>query len=124
MTRWLAFVVACSGAPTPAPINRPPPATEEPRVADPPPAPVPPTDPADYPDPNTGFDLYVEPPYNVVWSIDGESRTDRLPSRVRGLAPGKHVIGIQPPAPYQPVEKKIFVENGKSIRVDIHLAKP
>ncbi|MEP6865839.1 MAG: hypothetical protein ABJE66_34785 [Deltaproteobacteria bacterium] len=46
------------------------------------------------PDPNTGFDLDVSPQV-TQWRIDGEVRTDRLPSRIRGIAPGPHTIQIR-----------------------------
>jgi len=89
-------------APTPAPAVKPPP---PPLAAD----------------PSTGFDLYVTPPGMTQWKLDGESRTDRLPSRIRGIAAGIHTVQIEPPPGFMSQFQKVTVELGKSQKVEIVL---
>jgi eukaryotic-like serine/threonine-protein kinase len=72
-------------------------------------------------DPNTGFDLYVSPAGTMTWRLDGEERTTRLPSRVRGIAPGVHTVAIDAPAGYLSQNQSVTVEAGKAPRVDIML---
>ncbi|HUS31607.1 MAG TPA: protein kinase [Kofleriaceae bacterium] len=72
-------------------------------------------------DPNTGFDLYVNPPGTMTWRLDGEERTTRLPSRVRGITPGVHTVAIDAPAGYLSQNQSVTVEAGKAPRVDIML---
>jgi serine/threonine protein kinase len=88
--------------PAPAPVVKPPP---------PPPA----------ADPNTGFDLYVTPPGMTQWKLDGESRTDRLPSRIRGIAAGTHTVQIDPPPGFMSQFQKVTVELGQAPKVEIVL---
>ncbi|HZJ67504.1 MAG TPA: serine/threonine-protein kinase, partial [Kofleriaceae bacterium] len=89
-------------APTPAPVVKPPP----PPIAA---------------DPNTGFDLYVTPAGMTQWKLDGESRTDRLPSRIRGIAAGIHTVQIEPPPGFMSQFQKVTVELGKAPKVEIVL---
>jgi len=72
-------------------------------------------------DPNTGFDLYVIPAGVTQWRLDGEARTDRLPSRIRGISAGPHTVQIDPPTGYLSQLQHVAVEAGKSSRVDIKL---
>jgi len=72
-------------------------------------------------DPNTGFDLYVNPPGTMTWRLDGEERTTRLPSRVRGISPGVHTVAIDAPAGYLSQNQSVTVELGKAPRLDITL---
>lgn len=72
-------------------------------------------------DQNTGFDLYVSPSGVMQWKLDGETRTDRLPSRIRGIAPGAHTVTIEPPAGFMSETQTVNVELGKAGRVDIAL---
>jgi hypothetical protein len=72
-------------------------------------------------DPATGFDLYVTPPGMTQWRLDGESRTDRLPSRIRGIAAGTHTVQIEPPPGFMSQFQKVNVEPGKAPKVEIVL---
>jgi serine/threonine protein kinase len=87
-----------------------------------PPAPVaaPVTKPA-VADPSTGFDLYVVPSGVTQWKLDGESRTDRLPSRIRGITPGAHTVQIEPPPGFLSQLQQVEVEPGKAPRIEIKL---
>jgi serine/threonine protein kinase len=81
-------------------------------------APAPPVAQAD---PNTGFDLYVTPPGTMTWRLDGESRKDRLPSRIRGIAPGVHQVAIDAPSGFLSQNQAVTVEAGKASKVEIVL---
>jgi serine/threonine protein kinase len=72
-------------------------------------------------DPNTGFDLYVSPGGVTSWRLDGELRTDRLPSRIRGIAPGPHTVAIDAPPGFMSQNQPVTVEAGKSPKVEITL---
>jgi len=72
-------------------------------------------------DPNTGFDLYVQPAGLVQWRLDGEVRTERLPSQIRGISPGPHTVQIDGPPGFLSHMKKVEVVSGKAERVDIKL---
>jgi hypothetical protein len=72
-------------------------------------------------DQNTGFDLYVNPPGVVTWRLDGEARTDKLPSRIRGIAPGAHNVAIDAPPGFMSQNQPITVESGKSPKIEIVL---
>ncbi|HLL25545.1 MAG TPA: PEGA domain-containing protein, partial [Kofleriaceae bacterium] len=72
-------------------------------------------------DQNTGFDLYVTPAGVTQWKLDGETRTDRLPSRIRGIAPGPHSVTIEPPAGFTSQTLTVNVEPGKAGKVEIAL---
>ena len=72
-------------------------------------------------DQNTGFDLYVTPPGTMTWRLDGEARTDRLPSRIRGIAPGQHTVAIDAPPGFMSQNLSISVELGKAPKVEIVL---
>jgi eukaryotic-like serine/threonine-protein kinase len=72
-------------------------------------------------DPNTGFDLYVQPAGIVQWRLDGEARTERLPSQIRGISPGAHTVQIDGPPGFLSQTKKVEVVSGKAERVDIKL---
>jgi serine/threonine protein kinase len=69
----------------------------------------------------TGFDLYVLPAGITTWKLDGESRTDRLPSRIRGIAPGIHTVQIDPPPGFMSQNQQVTVEAGKAPKVNIEL---
>jgi serine/threonine protein kinase len=73
-------------------------------------------------DQNTGFDLYVSPSGVTQWKLDGESRTDRLPSRIRGIAPGTHSVAIEPPPGFMSQSQQVNVEMGKAPKVEIVLS--
>ena len=73
-------------------------------------------------DQNTGFDLYVTPQGVTQWKLDGEARTDRLPSRIRGIAPGPHTVQIDPPAGFMSQNQQVNVESGTSPKVEITLS--
>ncbi len=72
-------------------------------------------------DQNTGFDLYVQPAGVTKWKLDGEVRTDRLPSRIRGIAPGPHRVAIDPPTGFLSQEQQVQVELGQAKKVQIDL---
>ncbi len=73
-------------------------------------------------DQNTGFDLYVTPRDVSSWKLDGEARTDRLPSRIRGIAPGAHTVQIDPPPGFMSENQQVIVEQGKAPKVTITLS--
>jgi serine/threonine protein kinase len=72
-------------------------------------------------DPSTGFDLYVQPAGIVGWRLDGEARTERLPSQIRGIAPGSHTVQIDAPPGFLSQTQKVEVVLGKAERIDIKL---
>ncbi|MCW5804321.1 MAG: protein kinase [Deltaproteobacteria bacterium] len=72
-------------------------------------------------DPNTGFDLYVTPSGISQWKLDGDTRNDRLPSRIRGIAAGKHTVQIEPPPGFMSESTTVEVAAGKPERVEIAL---
>ncbi|HSK03714.1 MAG TPA: carboxypeptidase regulatory-like domain-containing protein, partial [Kofleriaceae bacterium] len=72
-------------------------------------------------DQNTGFDLYVTPAGITQWKLDGETRTDRLPSRIRGIAPGVHRVQIDAPPGFLSQAQRVEVVAGRADRVDIKL---
>ncbi|MGN6104627.1 MAG: protein kinase domain-containing protein [Kofleriaceae bacterium] len=72
-------------------------------------------------DQNTGFDLYVSPPGVTQWRLDGEARTDRLPSRIRGIEPGPHKVQIDPPPGFMGQTQPVTVESGKAGKIEIVL---
>ena len=72
-------------------------------------------------DQNTGFDLYVNPPGVTTWRLDGEARTDRLPSRIRGISPGPHQVSIDAPPGFMSQNQHVTVEAGKAPKVEIAL---
>lgn len=82
------------------------------------PVPVPQVNPAD---PSTGFDLYVYPSGVMQWKLDGESRKDRLPSRIRGISPGEHTVEIEPPPGFLSELQKVTVAAGTAPKVEIKL---
>jgi serine/threonine protein kinase len=100
-------IFAFSGTPRPAPVE----------VA---PAAVKPVVPLAA-DPNTGFDLYVTPSGIMQWKLDGESRTDRLPSRIRGISAGEHTVQIEPLPGFLSQLQHVTVEDGKAPKVEIKL---
>jgi serine/threonine protein kinase len=69
----------------------------------------------------TGFDLYVAPTGVLQWKLDGETRTDRLPSRIRGIAPGVHSVHIVAPPGFVSQTVQVPVVAGKADRVDVRL---
>jgi hypothetical protein len=83
---------------------------------------TPPPTPVAVGDQNTGFDLYVQPGGVTQWKLDGESRTDRLPSRIRGIAPGSHTVQIDPPPGFMSQNQQVIVEAGKAPKVEIQLS--
>ena len=99
---------------TPDPKTQPGTGTTTPPVTNPPPTAV--------GDQNTGFDLYVQPGGVTQWKLDGEARTDRLPSRIRGIAPGPHTVQIDPPAGFMSQNQQVNVLAGKSPKVEISLS--
>jgi hypothetical protein len=100
-------VIAFSGGKSRSSVQAPPPV-----VAAKPPPPA---------DPGTGFDLYVTPAGITQWKLDGESRTDRLPSRIRGISPGPHTVQIEPPPGFLSQLQQVAVELGKAPKVEIAL---
>ena len=102
------LLLVVSGKPKPAPAPAP---TQT--AAKPPPPPA--------ADPSTGFDLYVTPAGIAQWKLDGESRTDRLPSRIRGISPGPHTVQIEPPPGFLSQLQQVAVELGKAPKVEIAL---
>jgi hypothetical protein len=85
------------------------------------PAPAAPATPVAVADPNTGFDLYVTPGGVMTWRLDGESRKDKLPSRIRGITPGVHQVAIDAPAGFMSQTQSVTVETGKAPKVEIVL---
>jgi serine/threonine protein kinase len=102
-------LLVMSGKPKPSPQPAPTPAV----VKQPPPPPA--------PDPSTGFDLYVTPAGISQWKLDGDSRNDRLPSRIRGISPGPHTVQIEPPPGFLSQLQQVSVEAGKAPKVEIAL---
>ncbi|HEX3760296.1 MAG TPA: serine/threonine-protein kinase [Kofleriaceae bacterium] len=102
------LLLVVSGKPKPAPAPAATPAVAKP--------PAPPA-----PDPSTGFDLYVMPAGITQWKLDGDSRTDRLPSRIRGISPGPHTVQIEPPPGFLSQLQQVSVELGKAPKVEIAL---
>jgi hypothetical protein len=82
---------------------------------------VPPVPPPMAADPSTGFDLYVTPAGVTQWKLDGDPRTDRLPSRIRGIAAGPHTVQIDPPPGFMSQRQQVAVELGKAPRIEITL---
>src|SRR5207237_5395038 len=72
-------------------------------------------------DPNTGFDLYVSPGGVTTWRLDGEIRTDRLPSRIRGISAGPHTVAIDAPPGFMSQNQPVTVESGKAPKIEIVL---
>ncbi len=112
-----AIVVASGACFRDAPQTTASPITAKQPAKPPAPAVIPPA-----PDPNTGFDLYVLPTGVTSWSLDGEVRSDHLPVRIRGIAPGPHVVTIDAPPGYQAERRTIDVRAGAAPEVDIELA--
>ena len=73
-------------------------------------------------DQNTGFDLYVNTSGVVQWRLDGEIRTDRLPSRIRGVAPGPHTVVIDPPPGFLSGSQQIMVVQGQAPKLEVKLS--
>jgi eukaryotic-like serine/threonine-protein kinase len=72
-------------------------------------------------DDQTGFDLYVVPAGITRWRLDGELRTDRLPSRIRGIAPGPHAVVIEAPPGFMSQSQNVVVTAGQAQKVTIEL---
>jgi hypothetical protein len=72
-------------------------------------------------DPATGFDLYVYPAGVTTWRLDGETRTDKLPSRIRGIAAGPHQVAIDAPPGFMSQNQAVAVDLGKAQKVEIQL---
>lgn len=72
-------------------------------------------------DDHTGFDLYVLPAGITRWRLDGELRTDRLPSRIRGIAPGVHAVVIEAPPGFMSQSQNVTVEAGQAQKITIEL---
>jgi serine/threonine protein kinase len=102
------LVILLSGGSKPIPRPLPPPVPARPA-------------PVIVADPDTGFDLYVTPAGVTQWKLDGELRTDRLPSRIRGIAAGPHTVQIDPPPGFLSQSQKVSVELGKAPKVEITL---
>jgi serine/threonine protein kinase len=107
----IALLVAGGGK---RPVVAPAPVVQKP--------PPPPAPPAPLADPSTGFDLYVSPNGVTQWRLDGELRTDRLPSRIRGIVAGPHTVQIEPPPGFLSQNQQIMVEQGKAPKVEISLS--
>ncbi|HEY1551703.1 MAG TPA: PEGA domain-containing protein, partial [Kofleriaceae bacterium] len=82
---------------------------------------VAPTTPAAQSDQNTGFDLYVYPAGVTTWRLDGETRTDKLPSRIRGITSGAHQVAIDAPPGFMSQNQAVDVALGKAQKVEIQL---
>jgi hypothetical protein len=63
----------------------------------------------------------VNPPGVTTWRLDGETRHDRLPLRVRRLATGAHQIEIDGPPGFMSQSQAVTVEKGKAPKVEITL---
>jgi PEGA domain len=105
-------VIAMTGGKKPA--TTPKPTTETAAVA-------PTTAPAAQSDQNTGFDLYVYPAGVTTWRLDGETRTDKLPSRIRGITSGAHQVAIDAPPGFMSQNQAVEVDLGKAQKVEIQL---
>lgn len=74
--------------------------------------------------PATGFDLSIDPADETVeWSFDGVKRDEKLPAKLRNIAPGKHKIRITPPPPYLDVTRTVTVVYGKAEKIEIRLVE-
>jgi hypothetical protein len=71
-------------------------------------------------DPNTGFDLIVEPS-NVAVKLNGRELATKPPLQIRNLAAGEHIVEISAPAGFFNKTQKVNVETGKAPRVTIEL---
>jgi serine/threonine protein kinase len=80
-----------------------------------------PTAPTAQSDQNTGFDLYVYPAGVTTWRLDGETRTDKLPSRIRGITSGPHKVAIDAPPGFMSQNQAVDVDLGKAQKVEIQL---
>ncbi len=72
-------------------------------------------------DDQTGFDLYVVPAGITRWRLNGELRTDRLPSRIRGITPGPHAVVIEAPPGFMSQSQNVVVTAGQAQKVVIEL---
>jgi serine/threonine protein kinase len=72
-------------------------------------------------DQNTGFDLYVFPAGVTTWRLDGETRTDKLPSRIRGITAGAHQVAIDAPPGFMSQNQSVNVDLGKAQKIEIQL---
>ena len=117
----VVIIIAMSGKkdPTPTPTAKVDPGPAETVTPTPTPTQPPPSQVGDQ---NTGFDLYVTPREVSSWKLDGEARTDRLPSRIRGIAPGAHTVQIDPPPGFMSENQQVIVEQGKAPKVSISLS--
>jgi serine/threonine protein kinase len=70
---------------------------------------------------DTGFDLYVTPSTVTRWRLDDEVRTDKLPSRIRGITPGIHKVQIEAPSGFMSESRQIEVKAGLAPRIDMTL---
>ena len=103
------------------PVTPPVVANSKPVPAPPQPVVAPPAPPVAG-DQNTGFDLYVNTSGVAQWRLDGESRTDRLPSRIRGVAPGPHTVVIDPPPGFLSGSQQIVVVQGQAPKLEVKLS--
>jgi serine/threonine protein kinase len=71
-------------------------------------------------DPNTGFDLIVEPS-NVKVKLDGRELATKPPLQIRNLSAGEHIVEITAPPGFFNKTQKVQVEAGKAPRVNIEL---
>ncbi|HEY1815314.1 MAG TPA: hypothetical protein VGG74_23360 [Kofleriaceae bacterium] len=121
MRAALLAALACGCWTGPVAPAAPPPSNVAPVAA--PPAPPPASASVSPPDDAaiTGFDLYVAQSGVTTWRIDGEVRTDRLPVRIRGIAPGPHEVEIDAPPGFTNATQAVDVELGKAPKVMIEL---
>jgi hypothetical protein len=117
MRAVLVAALACGcwtgAAPAPPPVVS--------NAAPAPPAVSPPADAALESDEHTGFDLYVSQPGVETWKLDGETRTDHVPVRIRGIVPGRHEVEIDAPPGFKNAVQTVDVELGKAPKVMIEL---
>jgi serine/threonine protein kinase len=73
-------------------------------------------------DPNTGFDLYVQPAGVTQWKLDGDARSDKLPLQIRNVTPGQHKIQIEAPPGFLSQSREVTVERGKAPKIEIVLS--
>jgi hypothetical protein len=57
----------------------------------------------------------------TTWRLDNETRTDKLPSRIRGISPGPHQVAIDAPPGFMSQNQSVNVDLGKAQKIEIQL---
>ena len=57
----------------------------------------------------------------TTWRLDGETRTDKLPSRIRGITAGSHQVAIDAPPGFMSQNQAVAVTLGNTQKIEIQL---